>query len=408
MEQTQVALLNLDGSHLNGLWAQGLNCKGSVFLRDGTCTSTMDVNSAAIGGHLDFDGSELTPIEGMALNAQGACVTGSVMLRKVSSTGRVDVNSAEIGGSLEFDGAELTPGEGMALNAQDVTVRGGLFWSNMTAPTGPCSFADAHFQSLVDDPKCWADAKNLIFDGMTYDRLSGAIPRNATTRLGWLERGSYWEGDFFPQPYTQLAKVLREMGHDADARKVLAARERLLKIEARKSFRKDTDPPSRNYVVALCMDVGCFLHWLFADKLLQGLIGYGHHPFRSLVALSLLILAAIVPAHYAYEAGDFAPNSAVIQTSDGWQDAQSADNPAKAWSAKDKAGRDWETFNRYAYGFDVVIPIINFGQTEAWAPSTTRGGWGWHLWWAKWVLSTLGWIVTALGAAAITGLIRRD
>ena len=127
------------------------------------------------------------------------------------------------------------------------------------------------------------------------------------------------------------------MGHDADARKILAERERLLKIEARKSFRKDTDPPSRNYIVALGVDVRCLVHWVLADKLLQGLIGYGHHPFRSLVALSLLILAAIVPAHYAYDAGDFAPNSAVIQTSDGWEAALSADNPAEAWS--DKAGQ---------------------------------------------------------------------
>ncbi len=145
----------------------------------------------------------------------------------------------------------------------------------------------------------------------------------------------------FPQPYTQLAKVLREMGYDADARKILAERERLLKIETRKAFRKDTDPPSRNYIAALDMDVGCFFHWLFADKLLQGLIGYGHHPFCSLIALSMLIIAAIMSAHYAYEAGDFAPNSAVIQTSEGWQAALSADNPAEAWSAEGAAGQDW-------------------------------------------------------------------
>ncbi len=54
MEQTQVALLNLDGSHLNGLWAQELNCKGSVFLRKVTCTGTVDMNSAEIGGQLSF------------------------------------------------------------------------------------------------------------------------------------------------------------------------------------------------------------------------------------------------------------------------------------------------------------------------------------------------------------------
>ncbi|MCV2865600.1 hypothetical protein OE647_12780 [Defluviimonas sp. WL0075] len=56
----------------------------------------------------------------------------------------------------------------------------------------------------------------------------------------------------------------------------------------------------------------------------------------------------------------------------------------------------------------MVVPILTLGQTTAWAPSTNRGAWGRVLWWARWVLSSAGWIVTALGAAAITGIIRRD
>jgi hypothetical protein len=30
------------------------------------------------------------------------------------------------------------------------------------------------------------------------------------------------------------------------------------------------------------------------------------------------------------------------------------------------------------------------------------------MWWLSWVFTIVGWIVTALGAAAITGVIRRD
>ncbi|WP_293451850.1 hypothetical protein, partial [Planktotalea sp.] len=48
MEQTFVAQFGLDGSHLNGLRAQGLNCKGSVYLRNVSSTGTVDVNSAEI------------------------------------------------------------------------------------------------------------------------------------------------------------------------------------------------------------------------------------------------------------------------------------------------------------------------------------------------------------------------
>ena len=57
---------------------------------------------------------------------------------------------------------------------------------------------------------------------------------------------------------------------------------------------------------------------------------------------------------------------------------------------------------------DLVVPIVSLGQEAAWAPSTTRGPWGWWLWGARWWLISLGWIVTAIGAAAVTGVIRRD
>lgn len=106
-----------------------------------------------------------------------------------------------------------------------------------------------------------------------------------------------------------------------------------------------------------------------------------------------------------------APNAAPVLVSAEWRafaDADDLANPAAAWSADGAPGQDYETFNRYAYAADVVVPLLDFGQTEAWAPSTTRGFGGWHLWWLRWVLSAMGWVVTGLGAAALTGIIRRD
>jgi hypothetical protein len=68
----------------------------------------------------------------------------------------------------------------------------------------------------------------------------------------------------------------------------------------------------------------------------------------------------------------------------------------------------WETFNRYAWAADVVIPILDFGQTQAWTPTTARGWAGCTLWWGNWVLSAAGWIVLAFAAAGVTGVARRD
>ncbi|WP_284163621.1 hypothetical protein [Frigidibacter sp. SD6-1] len=82
-------------------------------------------------------------------------------------------------------------------------------------------------------------------------------------------------------------------------------------------------------------------------------------------------------------------------------------NPAATWANDPALGMDWDSFNSVGYGLDLVVPILNLGQTEAWAPSKDRGWWGWGLWWGRWVFQAAGWIVTALGAAAITGIIQR-
>ncbi|MBL4767301.1 MAG: hypothetical protein JKY94_06225 [Rhodobacteraceae bacterium] len=143
------------------------------------------------------------------------------------------------------------------------------------------------------------------------------------------------------------------------------------------------------------------------DWFLRTTVGYGLYPFKSVIALFPLFALATIPAHYAWEEGSKVPNSGPVLVSSGWLEVANFSIPAQAWSLTD-SGRDWDTFNRYAWAADLVIPIIDLGQTAAWAPSTERGPWGANLWWARWLLIIAGWIVTALGAAAITGIIRRE
>ncbi|MDM7982626.1 MAG: hypothetical protein QUV71_19985 [Rhizobium sp.] len=115
-------------------------------------------------------------------------------------------------------------------------------------------------------------------------------------------------------------------------------------------------------------------------------------------------------AQLTWNAGDFAPNSAVVLTSQDWKaiaDGPSA-NPAADWTAPQAPGKDYETFYSFAYALDVVVPVLDLGQTDAWAPSPARGGWGYWIFYAQKMFIVLGWVVTAIAAAAISGMIRRD
>jgi hypothetical protein len=342
----------------------------------------------------------------IGINARGTRVTGSVFLRNVTATATIDLAGAEIGGQLDCARAQLNAANGDALNAQSALIEDGIIWRNIGQPSRPVSFAAARTHVLDDDLDSWEGGAGYAYDGFTYNRIYGSTDAHA--RIKWLKKGSYWGDEFAPQPFTELAKVLRELGHDGEARKVLFKREQLLRRNVRDQQHITPNGDISVGLHSIWRDIKNGFRYSI-DLLLRGVVGYGHHPFQSLWLLTAPIFLATIPANYAYEEGSFAPNSGPILASADWQGyANTPGNPAAMWSADGGPGQDWETFNRYAYAADLVIPIIDLGQTSAWAPSTTRGWWGKQLWWARWVFITLGWIVTALGAAAITGLIRRD
>ena len=399
--QAKLEFLNLSGSACTGLDAQGAEVKGGVFLRGGfSAKGEVSLAGAVIGGSLECDGSTFENEEGKAINAQGVVVKGDVFLRGgFSAKGEVSLAGAVIGGSLSCSAGTFENEEGKAINAQKA-VLGALFWRGVTKVDGSLSLAGAKAGHLVDDAESWGKVSRVYLDGFEYKSIHG--PLDEQMRLAWLGTAVAYDDSFSPQPYEQLAWVLKRMGHDEQRRAILVEKERLTRRAVRQRIMEKFS--STNPLAAL--HAGWLGFWGYLQWLV---VGYGHRPFKSVAWLAVLFFVGTVVFHMAYEKGDFAPNSAVILSTQEWKDeAATAGNPAKTWSAKGAAGADYESFNRYAYAADIVVPIISLGQEEAWAPSTTRGPWGWHAWWARWVLKVMGWIVTALGAAAITGIIRRE
>ena len=306
----------------------------------------------------------------------------------------------------------------------------------------------------------------LILDGFTYDRIIGG-PTTLAARADWLRRGAVRRGTFIPSPTCTLPRSCARRattprpGASASKRKSsgprcswpsFATSIACLPSPARLPPRPDGVAEIRNraktlpsslrpeaeqiaqgierlghrprglrrqvvhrlnrwrlraeFLATHVCGTARLWRWL-GDRLSRWTIGYGFAPQRSLYVLAALIGVASGLALLAWQAGDFAPGSDVIVLSDGWQSVRGAANPAGEWSADTALGGDWEGFSALAYGFDLVVPLIEIGQTASWVPSTERGPWGAVLWWARWVLTVLGWAVTALGAAAVTGIVQR-
>lgn len=403
--------LNCAGARFDATNGKALNLQGAkigdhVVLRDISAASTIDMNNAAIKGQLICNGARFEAANGIALNLQAVEIGDSLFLREVIAASTIDIMGAMIKGQLICEGSRFEAANGTALKLQGAQIGDGFYFRNVKAVRGAIDLSEAKASLLVDDAESWALVDDLILDGFHYESIEGSTNRIFSQRMDWLEKGSVWNGDFFPQPYTQLADTYKRAGHDREARDVRIALAKKLNEHIRKDLVVVPNGDIKIGFKSAARDIWIAILW-FWHKLQLLLTGHGFKPQRALYALILLVAACWFITDKAWHAGDFAPNSDVILLSEEWGTYESAPNHAKAW-AKSQAGKDWESFSPTAYAADIVIPIVDFGQTQAWAPSTNRGPWGKRLWWMRWVFTAAGWIISALGAAAITGVIRRE
>jgi len=279
----------------------------------------------------------------------------------------------------------------------------------------------ARVSDLVDDGNWPTSANALDLYGFVYDRiLDDTAPVSAERRRVWLEAGSVWNGQFYPQPYTQLARVLREMGHAGEARTVACWREERLLDQRRREIKGAPRSEADVAYGGIWRGLWAGLIWLWSF-VLRIVAGYGFKPWRAAFCLAALWVIAAGLAGLVWREGSFAPNSDVILTSAGWEAALAIDcfpaetaapdcihNPAGEWSNDPARGMDWDSFSALGYGIDLVVPVLDLGQTAAWAPSKDRGWAGWWLWWGRWVLQGTGWLVLLIFAAAVTGIMQRE
>jgi len=389
---TKLDQLVLDGSHLTGFKGHGLKVSLSVLLSEKfRCDGEFDLVSAQVGGHLSCNRAAFYNPVGHSLNAHSIHVIGGVFLNEgFTSQGEVSLVGASIGGQLVVQSASFSNDTGHAFAAQDMNVEQIFFWRKVTLDHGTVLLTGAHVDAIADDPESWPIGQ-VMMDGLTYERFTYS-DASLEARLNWLN--AHTSNEFQPQPHQQLAKVFGEMGHRLDQGRVLMEMEGKLRANQRE-------------------DMARLRRWRFGlwDWILRVFTGYGYRPWRVSRLAAPLIIAVAFFGYVIWHNGDFAPAQTPALMSQGWQTLAAGDrvaNPAAEWSANDGPGRDYETFNPIIYAFDLVVPLVNLGQEDAWAPSTSRGLPGKIAHWVLPIVEVLGWIITALGAAAVTGVIRRE
>lgn len=376
-----------DGTFKNdnglALLAAGIETKnGSIWLARAKCSGSVHLGKARIRYDLCCRDAELSNPEGKALNLKGMALEGSVFLNankggKFSAEGEVTLERASIGGNLDCRGARFSNSGSTALNAKYTRIKGGLILSAMqTKPQGGLDLGRAEAGHLAYDANSWPvkdkpegdepERDRLVLDGFVYGHIVDDAPGDAQVGYDWL----HWqrEGPFRPQPYEQLAAVLRRTGHDEDARKIL-----IQKNKDRAKFDKLTPFAG------------------FGHSILGATIDYGYRPQKALLWILAMVLFGWIIFYIGFEAG--AMRSPVEEGYTG-------------------------TPNSLVYSIDTFVPLLDLRQGNYWLPDSEFTGElkmkdfglpvsGYALRIYLWFHIVLGWILTTLFVAGMTGLVRR-
>ena len=349
--------------------------RGHVYLRDGFKTrGQLHMHSAEIGNSVDMSGATLTEAS-IAVSLEGASVGGTIsMVEGFSSFGWVDAKGAQIGGNLICDECKLP-----LLYCANTTIKGDLQWTGIRdADVATLCLNGATIRSLRDERESWPGFGRLRLDGLIYDdltlhtarteinreknELGPEHPLKATDRVEWLQRQPTSD-QVEPQPWMQLAAVLRAKGDEDGAKRAV--------FELRRAQAKSSTKAVRTWKIG------------FARLQRQPLwIGF---PIVLTTSLATWLF------WFACKQGAIAPTSKEAYV---------------AWSTGAQMNAAYPRFNPFIYTIENDLPLVKFGLDDKWAPDQTYKPTSpivsyQTLRWARVVLILSGWFQATVLAAAI-------
>lgn len=376
--------------------ADRLAVKGNVFLHNGfTAEGEVNLPGAQIGNNFACDAGTFKNPGGTSINGDSLNARGFVFFRAgFNADGEVNLLSAQIGDNLECDGGSFRNSGGKALNADRITVQGDVLlrdgfsadgevrladsvtkgtivWTGVRGPErATLNLSNATAGAILDDKSCWPGPGKLILNGFVYEHVISGV-MDTKNRLAWLALNQ----PFTPQPYRQLARVMRNAGVDRGARRVLFAMEDHLWKE------------ERTLSAAL-------FRWP-----LSLVVGYGYYPLRALAGLVLLVFVGF----------------GVYLGARGSRAMVPRDEAAYAqFKATGHAPAHYEPLSPFVYSLENSLPLVKLGQTDRWEPDPSPSSSQSFLISPRFLFAfqrlqvLLGWILATLFIAGVTGTVQKS
>lgn len=411
--------LTLDEAEAPGLRLSRVELRGDLRLRGAKIVGETTLRGARIGGDLIALNARLDRAGSVAIEADGLRVGGSVFLSGAEIRGAARFLDARIARHLACIGCRISRPGSKALRLDGARIGGVFFLRRGARIEGALDLTAARIGALSDDPDCWPAPGDLLLNRCDYGGLTGG-PVDAASRLDWLARmdpAARGRG-FQPQPYCHLARTLRRMGHECDARTVLIEKERRARAHARARLsgalreaiaRRRAAPNAERRLAAGAPIPRLRLTLALArlrDAALDLVVGHGHAPARALIwALPFWLIGAGV-FHYAWTQDAMKPRDPRLLGAPAWVLCQDAPSRLSCYLSSPE-GASYPRFQPLLYALDALAPVVDLRQEEFWLPADERPvgraarAWGW-------AHTLAGWALTLLAAAGISGVVKKD
>ncbi len=394
--RSRIRMLSLSGSEASkGINANEFKCEDSVFLKDGfNAKGQVNFVGAQIGSNLECTKGTFENPNGDALTCNGAEIKGGVFLTDgFNAKGKVDFGSAQIGSVLVCTNGTFENPNGDALNCDSAKIESNVFLRDGFNAKGIVNFAatqiggslvctnakidggcrpryfarphglvctnakidgvfdldSAKAKDLRDSEGFWSyeGLKNISLDGFVYGHIHDDF--QAEKRKKWLAKMP----KFKPQPYKQLAKVLRDMGHINDANEIMIEyhdkRSKEFKSGLKKSF-----------------------FWFY-----RSFSDYGYSPSKVVKWMFWVWLVCSIVYWHAANTGVFAPSNPIVFQNVGYEYNCSPkevgfrdiiykeENGSKNWYYSSLKG-EYTTFQPFLYSLDVILPVVDLYMEKDW------------------------------------------
>jgi hypothetical protein len=353
---------------------RGASVAGNVYFDRATIAGAIRLPGMTVGGLLTLAGTRLGAPPGDGAEFAHQCLVGDSLVVQgdlhfdyLTAVAQLDLTGARIGGALSFKAAALgtlVP-DWPALMLSSATIGRGLYIGDGFRAESTVRLTGARIGGHLDLYKMAPDSGGLQLyyakattvrdgrtsngrhidggvdswpadvqlDGFTYDAFDPYLP--AHERIKLLRR----QPGYAAQPYEFMAAYYRELGHDLAAREILIEKERVRHADFHRMSR-------------------------LGSVISNTAIGYGYLPRRAAyIAVAVQILASVFYA--------FAVPTPI--------------HPG-----------DHVTYYPVLYAADLFVPIVHFGQTDAFQSHGLAAC-------VAYVLPYLGW---ALGIAIVAGASR--